>query len=141
MVRTLPSSKKNAPTGASREKITKSLLQEFGSLRGVPGFYENDYGKWTFAGACGILIPLFDHENNLYRLRIRLDHPEIDENGKEKNKYNNFSSYRKIITQEKFIKNTYHNGCRIFVIAYGSDKYVNKAVLLYEKRLSSVILS
>lgn len=71
MVRTIPSSKKNTPADSSREKIAKSLLQEFGSPKGVPGFYENNYGKWTFAGACGILIPLFDHENNLYRLRIR----------------------------------------------------------------------
>ena len=212
MVRSIPSLKNNTHAGLSREKITKSLLQEFGSLKGVPGFYENDYGKWTFAGACGILIPLFDHENNLYRLRIRLDHPETDENGKEKNKYNNFSSYREIITQEKIIKNTYHNGCRagshiglyenskkddytvcyitegekkaiyanyvlhhpvisvpgvnsfnkvletfgttynvldylsakgcrIFVIAYDSDKYVNEAVLRYEKKLAELLLS
>lgn len=212
MVRTMPPPMEISYTDISREKVTSELLKEFGSLKGVPGFYEKGNGVWTFAGAQGILLPLFDHQNNLYRLRIRLDHPEIDENGKKKNKYNNFSSFREIITSGQIVKNAYHNGCRagshiglyetpdkddytvcyitegekkaifanyvlrhpiisipgvnsfnkvletfgtnynvldylsakgcrIFVIAYDSDKYVNEAVLLYEKKLAELLIS
>lgn len=31
-----------------------------------------------------MLIPIYDLHGNLYRLRLRLDKPEVDENGKEK---------------------------------------------------------
>lgn len=112
MVRSIPLSRSNGCTNITREKVTKALIKEFGSLKGVPGFYEKESGVWTFTGAQGIFLPLFDHKRNLYRLRIRLDHPEIDQNGKEKNKYNNFSSYHEIITPDNIIKNSYHNGCR-----------------------------
>lgn len=210
MVKSMPPSKRDSPAGVTREGITASLIREFGSLKGVPGFYESADGTWTFAGASGILLPLFDCDKNLYRLRIRLDHPEVDENGKEKNKYNNFSSYHEIVTPCSTIKNNYRNGCRsgshiglyesprrddytvcfitegekkalfanyvlhnpvisipgvnsftkvletfdtghnvldylkakgcrILVIAYDSDKYVNEAVLMYEQRLARLL--
>ena len=84
MVRTIPLSRSNDCTNITREKIAKALIKEFGSLKGVPGFYEKENGVWTFTGAQGIFLPLFDHEHNLYRLRIRWDHPEVDQNGKEK---------------------------------------------------------
>lgn len=211
MVKSMPPSQKNPYTEITRERVAAELVQEFGPLKGVPGFYEKENGTWTFAGARGILLPLFDHENNLYRLRIRLNHPEVDENGKEKNKYNNFSSFHEIITPEQISKNAYYNGCRagshiglyensgkddytvcyitegekkaifanyilhhpvisipgvnsfnkvletfgaynvldylsakgcrVFIIAYDSDKYVNEAVLLYEQRLAELLLS
>ncbi|MCM1561698.1 MAG: DUF3854 domain-containing protein [Butyrivibrio sp.] len=210
MVKSMPPSKKDSPAGVTRERITASLIREFGSLKGVPGFYESADGTWTFSGASGILLPLFDCDKNLYRLRLRLDHPEVDENGKEKNKYNNFSSYHEVMTPGNTIKNGYKNGCRsgshmglyespckddytvcyitegekkalfanhvlhnpvvsipgvnsfakvletfgtdhnvldylkakgcrILVIAYDSDKYVNEAVLMYEQRLAKLL--
>lgn len=90
MVRSMPPSGNSYYYGTSREQIARDLLREFGSLKGVPGFYEKTDGSWSFAGQSGLLLPLYDHNGNLYRLRLRLDHPEVDENGKEKNKYHNF---------------------------------------------------
>lgn len=96
-VRSMPA---NGPTKSSvyfhqrtREQITKELIQEFGSVKGVPGFYLNHKGDWTFYGNTGILIPQYDTNGYLFRLRIRLDHPPVDSKGKIKNKYKNFSSY------------------------------------------------
>lgn len=210
MVRSLPPPEKYSHAGVTRESIAAALIREFGSLKGVPGFYETADGKWTFAGARGILLPLYDCEKNLYRLRIRLEHPETDENGKEKNKYKNFSSYHEILTPDQKIKNAYNNGCRagshigfygspgrddytvcyitegekkaifanhvlhhpvisipgvnsfnkiletfgtdynvldylsasgcrVLVVAYDSDKYVNEAVLMYEQKLVDLL--
>lgn len=96
----------------SRHRIAASLVHEFGSLEGVPGFYTEPDGTWTIAGASGLLIPLYDQNRNIYRLRLRLDHPELDENGKEKNKYNNFSSYRESTAPDGSLVNAYNKGCR-----------------------------
>ena len=112
MVKSMPPSGRDPAGKSTRESITSSLIREFGSLKGVPGFYEAPNGRWTFTGTGGILIPLFDCRKNLYRLRLRLDHPEVDENGKEKNKYNNISSFREIAAQGQGTKNTYRFGCR-----------------------------
>ena len=210
MVKSMPLTEKDSSGKIMREKIAMALVREFGSLKGVPGFYEASNGTWTFAGASGILLPLFDCNGNLYRLRIRLDHPEVDENGKEKNKYNNFSSFREIVLAGQKVKNAYRNGCRsgshcglyespcrddytvcyitegekkalyanhvlhhpvvsipgvnsfnkvletfgtdynvldylrakgcrVLVIAYDSDKYVNEAVLMYEQKLAKLL--
>ena len=79
--------------GLGRKEITNALLNEFQSVRGVPGFYLDNEDNWTFSGKSGLLIPVSDFKSNIIRLRIRLDKPEMDANGKEKNKYNNFSSY------------------------------------------------
>ena len=112
LIRSLPPASGNSSGSFSREAITKSLIKEFGSLKGVPGFYEGPAGKWTFAGSSGILIPLYDHSGNLFRLRIRLDRPEVDENGKEKNKYHNFSSYYEVETPDNTLRNAFKDGCR-----------------------------
>lgn len=211
-VKSMPPTSKEERNGITRTRIAAELIKEFGSLEGVPGFYEGPDGKWTFTGANGILIPLYDHEGNMYRLRLRLDHPEVDENGKEKNKYKNFSSYFEVegakgqmmnsfrkgcragshiglyetpdrddyticyITEgEKkslFANYVLHNpiislpgvnsfnkvletlvddftvldylsgkGCRMIIIAYDADKYVNEAVLMYEKKLVELLTS
>ena len=76
---------------------------------GGNGYY---YGKWNFAGQNGLLIPLYDHNGNLYQLRLRLDHPEVDEDGKEKNKYHNFSSFYETSTDGIHFVNAFKNGCR-----------------------------
>lgn len=92
--------------GWSEELITRSLfcsipeykpyyvkeLLKSEELKGVPGFY---YSKehWSFVGKSGILMPLYDIKNQIFRLRIRDDNPELDDKGKEKNKYKNFASH------------------------------------------------
>lgn len=94
-----------------RKAITSSLLSKHPSLLGVPGFYQDSDEKWTFVGKAGMIIPVFDKNRNIYRLRIRLDKPEVDENGKELSKYKNFSSYFEI-TENFVVRNIYKNGCR-----------------------------
>lgn len=52
-------------------------------VQGVPGFYVNDYGKWTvkfYNRTAGIIIPLRGVDGLLHGLQIRLDHPIRDEN-------------------------------------------------------------
>ena len=211
-VRSMPLTSKEEHQGNTRARIAAELVKEFGSLEGVPGFYEGPDGKWTFTGSSGILIPLYDYEGNMYRLRLRLDRPEVDENGKEKNKYKNFSSYFEVEGANGQVMNSFrkgcrsgshiglyetpnrddyticyitegekksiyanyvlHNpiislpgvnsfnkvlealvddftvldylsakGCRMIIIAYDADKYVNEAVLMYEKKLVELLTS
>lgn len=101
---------RSIPSGKDKERIAYELIKEFGSLKGVPGFYLSK-NRYTFAGSAGILMPLYDVESQIFRLRIRKDKPEIDNNGKEKNKYGNFSS---CIMEEKdgVIQNVYLEGCQ-----------------------------
>lgn len=50
-------------------------------MQGVPGFYVNDYGKWTvkfYTRTSGIVIPLRGADGLLHGLQIRLDHPIRD---------------------------------------------------------------
>ena len=112
LIRSMPPGGNSYYYGAGRERITKELIGEFGSVKGVPGFYEQANGIWSFSGQSGLLIPLYDHNGNLYRLRLRLDHPETDENGKEKNKYHNFSSYYEVLLDNMHSANAFKNGCR-----------------------------
>lgn len=112
MLRSLPVHNSSHYNSYDRERITLELIQEFGSVLGVPGFYQKPDGKWTFSGSSGILIPQYDHNHYLYRLRIRLDHPQVDDSGKEKNKYNNFSSYFESRVKSGALVNSYINGCR-----------------------------
>lgn len=96
----------------TRIQICQTLLESFPTLSGVPGFYQDASNRWTFSGKSGILFPIRDRNNYLYRLRLRLDHPELDEKGKEKNKYKNFSSYFPSTDSNGIITNAFLNGCR-----------------------------
>lgn len=211
-LKSLPLTKQSNHLNLSRERITLELIKEFGSLKGVPGFYMQHNGKWSFAGSSGILIPLYDCNHYLFRLRIRLDHPEVDENGKEKNKYHNFSSFYEIKQKNGTFTNAFKDGsrsgshcsiytdesrddftvcyitegekkaiyanyvlhapiisipgvnsfqklleeftngftmldylkakgCRFLIIAYDADKFVNRSVLMYEKKLIEFLKS
>ena len=57
-----------SPTNLTRKELAENVLEELGisSLKGVPGAYfkENDNGKgyWTFSGASGLLLPVFNHK-------------------------------------------------------------------------------
>lgn len=108
--------KENKDTGRfsdqnARKAITDALLSKHASLFGVPGFYQDSDNRWTFMGKSGMIIPVYDKNRNIYRLRIRLDKPELDERGKELSKYKNFSSYYEI-TENFIVRNIYKNGCR-----------------------------
>lgn len=95
-----------------RVMLCKRLLEAGHSLKGVPGFFQDNSGCWTFIGKSGMLFPIYDKYGYLYRLRLRLDHPDIDEKGKEKNKYKNFSSYYPSTIKNGVITNAFLNGCR-----------------------------
>lgn len=60
----------------TRAMICNALISEFGSLAGVPGFYEED-GKWSFSGSEGILFPILNEEGKIIRVRVRDDYPSI----------------------------------------------------------------
>ncbi|MEG0296746.1 MAG: DUF3854 domain-containing protein [Clostridium sp.] len=77
-----------------RNVICEKLIKEGFTLEGVPGFFTDKYGKWSFAGKTGYLIPIRNLNNEIISLQIRLDHKE----GKLRYKY--FSSVG------------YNNGCK-----------------------------
>lgn len=84
---------RSKPGNRSKQFIMDKLRQDFSTLDGVPGFYKAG-DDWTFdSRESGILMPLMDTKGQIFRLRQRLDYPEVDEKGKEKNKYKNFASW------------------------------------------------
>lgn len=97
---------------SERVRLTKRLVDQYGPLDGVPGFYQDESGNWTFSGRDGMLIPIYDLHKKLYRLRLRLDKPPLDENGKERNKYKNFSSYHCEKDDSGNLANAYSHGSR-----------------------------
>lgn len=109
---------------AERRKICRQLMDKSIPLLGVPGFYQDADDEWTFTGKPGMLIPIPDRYGNIYRLRLRIDFPGTDENGKERNKYNNFSSY---YASSDGINNAYKNGCRSGsnIGVYNNDKIIS----------------
>ena len=111
-IRSIPFCKNQKYLNTKRVEITDALIQEFGSVRGVPGFFKQTDGTWSFAArTSGMFIPIYDYKGRIYRLRIRLDYPERDENGKEKNKYNNFSSLYEKKSKEGVLYNSFQEGC------------------------------
>lgn len=63
----------------SRQILAKEIINEFGedALIGVPGAYQQD-GKWTFNGRSGILFPMYNINQHMYRMRIRMDFHDIE---------------------------------------------------------------
>lgn len=57
--------------------IARQLLDEGLYLSGVPGFYRDDGGQWTFAETKrGILIPVRDADGRIQGLQVRRDNAE-----------------------------------------------------------------
>lgn len=74
---------KSTPPSKLCRPITERLIKQGCRVHGVPGFYVNDYGKWTvkfYTRTSGILIPLRGVDGLLHGLQIRLDYPIRDEN-------------------------------------------------------------
>ena len=56
--------------------IARNLIENGAYLSGVPGFYKDRDGDWTFIHAKrGILIPMKDVHGRIQGLQLRLDHP------------------------------------------------------------------
>ena len=69
---------KSTPPSRLCRTLTERLIQQGCRVQGVPGFYINDYGKWTvkfYTRTSGILIPLRGVDGLLHGLQIRLDNP------------------------------------------------------------------
>ena len=58
-----------------REELARSLVEHFGAevCSRVPGLYENEAGRWSVAGAAGMLVPVRDIEGRIVALKIRAD--------------------------------------------------------------------
>lgn len=84
---------KSTPPSQLCRDLTQRLIQHGCRVQGVPGFYVNDYGKWTvkfYTRTSGILIPQRGVDGLLRGLQIRLDHPIRDKDDppdKEGTKY------------------------------------------------------
>lgn len=63
----------------SREELAVDVMKNLSitSLKGVPGAYVNDVGRWTFYGKSGIIFPVYDEHGFIYRIRIRLDYLDL----------------------------------------------------------------
>jgi len=86
---------KTVPTFKTRWLYAKRLRELGFSLEGIPGFFqaEGKHGRfWTFAAQDGYFIPVTDVDGFIIRLRIRLDHPQIKDNGKVEGKVKWFAS-------------------------------------------------
>ncbi len=58
--------------------LTERLLEQGYTVRGIPGFYMNDSGRWTVKfhrRTSGILIPILGADGLIHGAQIRLDHP------------------------------------------------------------------
>lgn len=136
-----------------RKQVADSLARKYGDLTGVPGFYKNPKGQWTIAGPGGILLPQYDLDANIYRLRLRVDKQYFDMNWNEitkqqadelkkqdikfhfTGKYLNFSSFRqdKEKAKDYIIRNIFDCGC-----SSGNNLgfYINK-----DNDISSIVLT
>src|SRR5215213_8432042 len=68
-----------------REELARTLVEHFGAelCSQVPGLYEKGAGRWSVAGATGMLVPVRNIEGRIVALKIRAD---------EGSKYTYFSS-------------------------------------------------
>lgn len=74
---------KSTPPSQLCRPLTERLIKQGCRVHGVPGFYVNDYGKWTvkfYTRTSGIIIPLRGVDGLLHGLQIRLDNPIRDKN-------------------------------------------------------------
>src|SRR5215212_10897989 len=65
-------------TPKGRELLARTLVGHFGVevCSRVPGFYEKGAGRWSVAGAAGMLVPVRDTEGRIVALKIRADEAE-----------------------------------------------------------------
>lgn len=73
-----------------RKEVCKVLVNEFGTLEGIPGFYQDESGEWGIAGSEGILFPIYE-DGKIIRVRLREAYPEIK--GTYKNQSGSFKHF------------------------------------------------
>ena len=67
---------RSMPAGESSRLLLSSMLENFHDLDGIPGFYEDKRGRWTIAGASGILVPYRNCDGLIQGLQIRCDNEQ-----------------------------------------------------------------
>ncbi|KPI55162.1 hypothetical protein KW94_03960 [Clostridioides difficile] len=77
-----------------RIRICKDLINLGFDLKGVPGFYNDKFGKWNFVSKKGYLIPIKNLDGRIISLQIRMDDEELISNKNLKSRYKYFSSYK-----------------------------------------------
>lgn len=72
--------KRNRIRDTEPKKICRNIIGKLGkdALRGVPGFYTDRDGQWTFRSLSGEVIPMYDADGFVIQLRIRLDYFDVD---------------------------------------------------------------
>lgn len=73
---------RSTPPPSMCRLLTERLIKAGYTVQGVPGFYLNDYGKWTvkfYRRTSGILIPITGADGLIRGAQVRLDHPIRDE--------------------------------------------------------------
>ncbi len=89
---------RSTPPASMCRLLTERLLRAGYTVQGVPGFYLNDYGKWTvkfYQRTSGIIIPITGADGLICGMQVRLDRPIKGENDppeKEGTKYLTLSS-------------------------------------------------
>ena len=69
---------RSTPQAYHCQPITETLMRQGYTVKGVPGFYLNDRGRWTMRfhqKTSGILIPIRGIDGLICGLQTRLDHP------------------------------------------------------------------
>lgn len=70
-----------------RSIIIKKMIERFGTLEGIPGFYMRSGSywdtkpvneRWTMVPLEGIIFPCYDKNSLLYRIRIKDDYPDVE---------------------------------------------------------------
>lgn len=72
---------KSTPPPYLCRSLAEHLEKQGCTLQGVPGFYQDDYGRWTikfYRRTAGILIPIRGLDGLIHGMQIRLDHPIKD---------------------------------------------------------------
>lgn len=72
--------KRNRIQDPEPKKLCRNITGRLGkdALRGVPGFYTDRDGQWTFRSLSGEVIPMYDADGYVIQLRIRLDYFDVD---------------------------------------------------------------
>jgi len=59
-----------------RKNVIDEMAKEHGAdLKGVPGFWRDEFGNWKLAGSTGLMVPIRDCEGNITGIKIRADKP------------------------------------------------------------------
>ena len=104
----------------SRKRIFGELIETFGDLKGVRGFYQKESGNWELACKGGILYPELDENGYIVGLRYADDYPRVS--GNFAGKAGEFSYGRRGEVPAGWYFTDSATGSEELVWTYGSDR-------------------